>query len=176
MVQAAHDWKGGRTVKHVLTVAGFLLFLAAGSPAWGQAAGSDASKAKATPVAASTRPVVHVPTHPIKGPVLGGVKPVKRDGTANKAMVVKAENQAMELPLLKRTPILIWADPAPIKQGQALTGRELDAISNVPGTFVFSPAAGYVPPRGSYTLTVQFIPMDSQRYNLASTTAVLEVE
>jgi hypothetical protein len=73
-------------------------------------------------------------------------------------------------------PLVIWDDPAPIKQGQALTKRELDAIAEVPGKFIFSPAAGYVPPRGSFTLTVQFIPVDSYQYESVTTTAVLSVE
>ncbi|MGA2217165.1 MAG: hypothetical protein ABSG51_03715 [Terracidiphilus sp.] len=82
----------------------------------------------------------------------------------------------IHMPLVRRIPIVTWADPAPIKQGQPLTGRELDAITSVSGTLIYTPGPGYVPPRGSCTLSVQFIPNDSKRYDTASATAVVQVE
>lgn len=203
-------------VKDHLTVAGFILVLAAGSLVWGQAAGSDASKTKApapppTPAASSPTtspithpttnsspspfhpssgpepgkiggigapgPLVHLPPHPIRDPGPRELKPVKKDEAEPKALsATKQAELDAELPRFRRTPIVTWADPAPIKQGQPLTGRELDAIPNVSGTLIYSPGPGYVPPRGSCTLTVHFIPTDSQRYHSTSTTAVLEVE
>jgi hypothetical protein len=146
-------------MKNRLAVAGFLLVLAAGGVAWGQAVGTDASKAKA-PAPAPAR-----------------TEPLKKKAAAPKAAMARQEaRQLRQMPTVKRLPVVIWDDPAPIKEGQALTRRELDAISEVPGTFIFRPAAGYVPPRGLCTLTVWFIPLDSYQYESTTTTAVLSVE
>ncbi|MGA9668772.1 MAG: hypothetical protein WBQ94_06160 [Terracidiphilus sp.] len=146
-------------MRNHLTVAGFLLALAAGSVAWGQAAGTDAPKAKAPE------------------PVPARTEPLKKMAAAPKAARDRREAGLLQqMPTVKRLPVVIWNDPAPIKEGQALTKRELDAISEVPGRFVYRPSAGYVPPRGSYTLTVWFLPVDSYQYESVTTTAVLSVE
>jgi hypothetical protein len=190
-------------MKNHLTVSGFLLVLAMGSLAWGQTPASEASKpdhpASPAPAApgpaksptkvgpakigkgiggsATPAPFAHMPPHPIKDPGPRDLKPMKTDESSPKSVVARKEpEQELELPLLRRTPVVTWVDPAPIKQGQALTGRELDAFSDVFGTFVFNPSAGYVPPRGLCTLTTQFIPTDSKRYNTTTATVVLEVE
>jgi hypothetical protein len=180
-----------------LIVATVLLTLAAGSRVWAQTPASDASKAghPATPSPTAPGPVqspskienprigggsapapwAHEPPHPIKAPEARDLKPVKKDeDTAN--VVGARKHPEPELPLLRRVPIVTWVDPAPIKQGQALTGRELDAISDVPGTFVFTPSAGFMPPRGSCTITAQFLPSDSERYESTTATVVLTVE
>jgi hypothetical protein len=123
--------------------------------------------------------VVHLPPHPVREPGPRDLKPLKEGEVRSKTLAARKEREAeldQDLPLLRRMPVVTWADPAPIKQGQALTARELDAFSDVPGTFVFSPAAGYVPPRGTCTLTTQFFPLDPKRYYLTSATVVLEVE
>lgn len=146
-------------MKNRLTVAGFLLVLAVGGVAWGQAAGTDVSKAKAP------------------APVPARAEPLKKKEAASRVVDASREARLLQqMPTVKRLPVVIWDDPAPIKQGQALTKRELDAISEVPGTFVYRPSAGYVPPRGSYTLTVWFLPMDSYQYESTTTTVVLSVE
>ena len=42
------------------------------------------------------------------------------------------------------TPAVTWANPADITYGTALGADQLDATSNVPGTFTYSAAAGTV--------------------------------
>ena len=42
------------------------------------------------------------------------------------------------------TPTLTWANPAGITYGRPLSGTQLDATANVPGTFDYTPASGTV--------------------------------
>jgi len=69
----------------------------------------------------------------------------------------------------KAASIITWPNPAPIAYGTALSSTQLDATANVPGTFVYSPAAGAVLAAGNQTLSVAFTPTASLNYT--STTA-----
>jgi hypothetical protein len=73
------------------------------------------------------------------------------------------------------TPTITWATPAPIAFGTALSATQLDASATVPGTFIYSPAAGTVLNSGSQTLSVTFIPTDTTDYNTAAATVTLIV-
>jgi len=68
-------------------------------------------------------------------------------------------------PAPRRTPIITWATPAPIVQGTALSGTQLNATASVPGTFVYAPSAGTVLPAGTQTLAATFAPADTTAYN-----------
>ena len=46
--------------------------------------------------------------------------------------------------VLKATPTITWATPADITYGTALGATQLNATASVPGTFVYTPAAGTV--------------------------------
>ena len=72
-------------------------------------------------------------------------------------------------------PVITWAAPASVVYGTALTSTQLDATANVPGTFVYSPAAGVVPAAGTDTLSVSFTPLDTTDYTTATATAPLVV-
>ncbi|HEY1902813.1 MAG TPA: choice-of-anchor D domain-containing protein, partial [Terracidiphilus sp.] len=58
-------------------------------------------------------------------------------GPVTSGAIIQAVNQA--------TPAISWATPAAITYGTALSATQLDATSTVPGTFVYSPAAGAIP-------------------------------
>lgn len=81
----------------------------------------------------------------------------------------------VQLLVNKGNPTLTWAAPAPITYGTALGGTQLDATASVPGTFVYSPAAGTVLHAGVQTLSVTFTPTDTADYNPATTTVSLSV-
>jgi hypothetical protein len=49
----------------------------------------------------------------------------------------------------KLTPVISWANPAGITYGTALSGTQLNATADVPGTFVYSPASGAILNAGS---------------------------
>jgi len=75
----------------------------------------------------------------------------------------------------KAAPVITWSNPAPITYGTALSAAQLNATASVPGTFVYSPAAGVVLGVGTQTLSVTFTPSDSVDYTTASKSVSLTV-
>ena len=73
------------------------------------------------------------------------------------------------------TPTITWATPAAITAGTALSATQLDATASVPGSFVYSPAAGTVPAVGTQTLSTTFTPTDTVDYTTATATVMLTV-
>jgi hypothetical protein len=51
---------------------------------------------------------------------------------------------AVSLTVAKATPTITWPTPAPITDGTPLRTTQLNATASVPGTFVYTPAAGDV--------------------------------
>ena len=67
--------------------------------------------------------------------------------------------------MLKATPTITWPTPADITYGTALGATQLNATASVPGTFVYTPAAGTVLNAGrGQTLSVTFTPTDAANY------------
>ncbi len=60
----------------------------------------------------------------------------------------------------KATPTVIWATPAAITYGTALSATQLDATTSVPGSMVYTPASGTVLTAGAQNLSVTFTPTD----------------
>ena len=74
----------------------------------------------------------------------------------------------------KATPTITWSAPAPIGYGTAI-GPQLNAAADVPGSFVYSPAAGAILNAGAQTLSAAFTPADQANYNDASAQVTLQV-
>ncbi|MGB9941091.1 PKD domain-containing protein [Methanosarcina sp.] len=98
------------------------------------------------------------------------------NGTSSKTATI------IVLPALLKTPTITWNNPADIKAGTALSSEQLNAIAtdpntgnSVPGTFVYTPAAGTVLSAGSQTLHVDFTPTDAATYNTASKDITINV-
>ncbi|MHB1023837.1 MAG: virginiamycin B lyase family protein [Acidobacteriaceae bacterium] len=76
---------------------------------------------------------------------------------------------------------LSWSTPAPITYGTALSSAQLNATAtgaagiSIPGTFVYTPAAGTIPDAGTQTLSVTFTPTDTAQYTTKTTTVSLTV-
>jgi hypothetical protein len=68
----------------------------------------------------------------------------------------------------KIAPILTWNNPADIISGSALSATQLNAVADVPGTFVYTPVAGTILSLGTHTLHVDFTPTDATQYTTAS--------
>ena len=68
----------------------------------------------------------------------------------------------------KATPTINWPMPAAINYGTALSAAQLDATSLVPGTLLYTPAAGTVLGAGSQSLSVTFTPTDTADYTTAT--------
>jgi hypothetical protein len=76
-----------------------------------------------------------------------------------------AVTASVQLTVNQATPVITWATPAPITAGTALSATQLDATANVPGSFMYSPAAGVVPAAGTQQLTAVFSPTDATDYS-----------
>ncbi len=71
----------------------------------------------------------------------------------------------LAMTIAKAVPSVSWAAPASIVAGTALSGTQLDAGANVPGTWAYIPAPGAVLNAGSnQTLSATFTPTDSTDY------------
>jgi hypothetical protein len=73
------------------------------------------------------------------------------------------------------TPVITWTPLSPITYGTTLDSSELDATTTVPGTWVYSPAAGTLLTAGTQTLSVTFTPNDLVDYTTATATVSLTV-
>jgi Flp pilus assembly CpaE family ATPase len=58
-------------------------------------------------------------------------------------------------------PSVEWSNPEPITYGTPLGDAQLNATASVPGSFVYTPRAGYVLPAGTHSLWVTFNPADA---------------
>jgi hypothetical protein len=78
--------------------------------------------------------------------------------------------------IIKATPVITWATPAPIVYGTLLSSTQLDAVASVPGsTYNYTPAAGSEPAVGTDTLSVTFTPSDAVDYTTAMGSTTLTV-
>jgi hypothetical protein len=76
----------------------------------------------------------------------------------------------------KATPVVTWNNPADVTFGGALSAVQLNATASVPGTFVYTPAAGTVLPVGNgQTLSVAFTPTDTTDYNNVPKSVLINV-
>jgi hypothetical protein len=75
----------------------------------------------------------------------------------------------------KVVPTVTWATPPAISYGTALDSTQLNATASVPGTFVYSPAAGSVQGGGTRTLSVTFTPTDTTDYGTVKASVQLQV-
>jgi hypothetical protein len=74
------------------------------------------------------------------------------------------------------TPVITWNTPSLIIYGTPLSSSsQLNATASVPGTFIYSPAAGSIPAAGTDTLSVTFTPADTVDYTSVSKTVNLTV-
>src|SRR6185503_3496857 len=76
----------------------------------------------------------------------------------------------------KATPTISWTAPADIVYGTVLSATQLNATASVPGTLVYTPAAGTVLPAGAgQTLSVTFTPTDTANYANATASVLITV-
>jgi uncharacterized protein (TIGR02145 family) len=76
----------------------------------------------------------------------------------------------------KTDPAITWENPADIPYGTLLSATQLNAMSDVPGTFFYTPAAGTKLNEGAnQDLKVDFTPADQSTYNTASKTVKINV-
>ena len=76
----------------------------------------------------------------------------------------------------KATPSVTWASPGAITYGTALSGAQLNASSDVPGSFSYTPSAGTTLAAGSgITLSATFTPGDAANYTATTANRTIDV-
>ena len=83
--------------------------------------------------------------------------------------------KTVQITVTQATPVITWAPPASVIYGTALSATQLNATASVPGSFVYTPAAGSIPAAGTDTLSVTFTPTDTTNYTTATKTVTLTV-
>jgi hypothetical protein len=75
----------------------------------------------------------------------------------------------------KATPVITWINPAAITYGTLLSGTQLNATADAPGSFVYSPVSGTLLGAGSQTLSTVFTPTDTTSFVTATASVTLTV-
>ncbi len=80
--------------------------------------------------------------------------------------------------VVQATPVITWPTPAAIPVGTPLSGIQLNAVASfggasLPGSMLYTPAAGAVLAAGTQTLSVVFTPTDT--INFATVTATVQI-
>src|SRR6202034_2365750 len=83
--------------------------------------------------------------------------------------------KTVQIVLAQAAPVITWANPAGITYGTALSATQLNATASVPGTLVYTPAAGSIPSAGTDTLSVTFTPTDTTDYTTVTKTVQIVV-
>src|SRR5207237_5937211 len=96
--------------------------------------------------------------------------------TATAAANYTTATASATLTVLKGTPAITWATPADVVYGALLSTAQLNATANVPGTFVYTPAAGVALNAGAgQTLSVTFTPTDAANHATATASVSINV-
>lgn len=76
----------------------------------------------------------------------------------------------------KVIPTITWPTPADITYGTALSSTQLNATSDMPGSFVYAPAAGTILNEGKeQIISAIFIPLDPLNYTVVSSSVKINV-
>ena len=75
----------------------------------------------------------------------------------------------------RTTPAIQWSAPGAMTYGAALSGAQLNATANTPGTFAYSPAMGTVLSAGVTNVTATFSPTDTTNYTPATASVPVTV-
>ncbi len=147
---------------------------------YGTALGAQQLNAAATGIGGASVPGTFVYT-PASGAVLGvGPQRLAVVFTPTSSNYAAAQSAAL-VTVTQATPTLTWPTPASIAYGIPLSASQLNATATgvtgaaLPGTFVYTPAAGAVLNPGTQTLSVTYTPTDATDYTTATTTVQLVI-
>ncbi|MGA3373211.1 MAG: hypothetical protein ABSC48_15765, partial [Terracidiphilus sp.] len=125
--------------------------------------------------AMASAPGKFVYTPPVGEVLPAGVHTLTVDFTPTDMVSFTPAQATVQITVTKATPTITWPAPAAIAYGTALSAAQLNATSQIPGTFVYAPAAGEVLEAGNQTLSVTFTPKDTGSYNEARASVPLTV-
>jgi len=113
---------------------------------------------------------------PAAGTILGvGTQTLSVVFTPNDTTDYSNTSATVQLSVTKAPTTITWANPAAIVYGTPLSATQLNAAANVPGTFVYTPAAGAVLGVGTQTLSVVFTPTDTADFSSSAKQVSLTV-
>jgi hypothetical protein len=89
---------------------------------------------------------------------------------------VRAEESTADVTVERKIPTVSWEAGRPIRYGTPLGADGLNATSDVPGEFVYTPEAGTILHAGAaQLLTVRFVPADDYRYQEVTVSSTVDV-
>jgi hypothetical protein len=74
--------------------------------------------------------------------------------------------------IVRANPTITWPAPTAITYGTPLGAAQLNATANVPGAFTYTPASGTILPAGVQTLTVNFVPNDTNYFTASASVSI----
>src|SRR6202000_2021789 len=83
--------------------------------------------------------------------------------------------KTVQINVTQAAPVITWNPPSSIVFGTALSATQLNATASVPGTLIYTPAAGTIPAAGNDTLSVTFTPTDTTSYSTVTKTVPITV-
>ena len=95
--------------------------------------------------------------------------------TPSNPAVYATVTSSVSLQVNTSAPTITWNAPTAITYGTPLSGAQLNATANVPGSFAYSPLSGATLPAGMQTLSVTFTPTDSTDYTTVMQSTTLQV-
>lgn len=114
--------------------------------------------------------------NPAPGAVLkAGTQTLSVTFTPTNTTAYTSATASVALTVNQATSTITWAAPGAVTYGTALGASQLNATSNVGGTFAYTPASGVVLNAGAQTLSVKFNPTDSIDYTAATASVALTV-
>ena len=85
-------------------------------------------------------------------------------------------SKTVTIDVTKATPVITWANPAPISSSTPLSSTQLNATASVAGTFVYTPPAGTTLSVGNgQTLSTVFTPTNAVNYATANKQVTIDV-
>ncbi len=114
---------------------------------------------------------------PAAGTVLpAGTQTLTATFLPNDAMDYVGGSVTTTVNVARATPVITWSPLAAVPVGTALSATQLNASASVSGIFTYTPAAGTVlSTSGTQTLSVSFIPTDTNSYTATSATKTIAV-
>ena len=114
-------------------------------------------------------------------PTFGSVPPAGTDTlsvtfTPTDTSDYTTATKTVQIAVSQANPVISWPAPSSIVYGTPLSAIQLDATTSVPGSFVYTPAAGAVLMVGSnQILSATFTPTDTSDYTSATKTVMINV-
>ena len=108
----------------------------------------------------------------LRGAVLpAGTDPVTGVYTPTSPFAGSTSNTVSEV-VSETASTISWSNPSAIPYGTLLSVTQLNAAASVPGTYVYTPAAGTLLSAGSHQLSVTFTPNDPSYLGLTATVSI----